>query len=189
LAGGAGMSEVFDESMLEALVTQGKSSTTDEEADGAPIKLDTIIMADPGTTIRGEDIYNLIQAARVEGVTAASKMRELKNVSVQTTVSPGPGVVRQLRVRDVNSVAIRRPSRATARGESSESAKRKIGMTHSRLNGGSLTIAFRILLPESEACPKDCRLFFDRRVVDAGKLVLRETKKPGESPRAQRFFV
>jgi hypothetical protein len=95
LAGAAGMSEVFHVSMLEALVTQGKSSTTDEEADGAPIKLDTIIMADPGTTIRGEDIYNLIQAARVERVTATSKMRELKNVSVQTTVSPGPGVVRQ----------------------------------------------------------------------------------------------
>jgi hypothetical protein len=63
LAGGAGMSEVLHESMLEALVTQGRSGATDQEAETAPIKLDTIIMADPGTTIRGEDIYNLIQAA------------------------------------------------------------------------------------------------------------------------------
>jgi len=95
LAGGAGMSEVFQESMLEALVTQGRSGTTDDEAESAPIKFDTIIKADPGTTIRGEDIYNLIQAARAEGVTATSKMRELKNVTVETTVSAGPGVVRQ----------------------------------------------------------------------------------------------
>ncbi|WFU53648.1 hypothetical protein QA639_28840 [Bradyrhizobium pachyrhizi] len=95
LAGGTGMSEVFHESMLETLVTQGRSGASEEEAERAPIKLDTVIMADPGTTIRGEDIYNLIQAARAEGVTATSKMRELKNVSVLTTISAGPGVVRQ----------------------------------------------------------------------------------------------
>ncbi|MEH2612945.1 hypothetical protein V1293_005234 [Bradyrhizobium sp. AZCC 1693] len=45
--------------------------------------------------MRGEEIYNLIQAARAEGVTVTRKMRELKNVKVQTMVSPGPGVVRQ----------------------------------------------------------------------------------------------
>jgi hypothetical protein len=95
LTGGAGMSEVFHESMLEELVTRGRSGASEEEAESAPIHLDTIIMADLGTTIRGEDIYNLIQAARAEGVTATSKMRELKNVSVQTTVSAGPGVVHQ----------------------------------------------------------------------------------------------
>jgi hypothetical protein len=95
LAGDAGMSEVFHESMLETLVAQGRSGTTDDEAESAPIKLDTFIIAEPGKTIRGEDVYNLIQQARAEGVTATSKMRELKNVTVQTTVSPGPGVVRQ----------------------------------------------------------------------------------------------
>jgi hypothetical protein len=95
LAGGAGMSEVFHESMLEELVAKGRSGENEEEAERAPIKLDTIIMADPGSSIRGEDIYNLIQAARAEGVTATSKMRELKNVSVKTIVSAGPGVVNQ----------------------------------------------------------------------------------------------
>jgi hypothetical protein len=95
LVGGAGMSEVFHESMLEEIVATGRSGETDEDVEKAPIKLDTIIMADPGTTIRGEDIYNLIQAAREQGVTATSKMRELKNVRVTTTVSAGPGVVRQ----------------------------------------------------------------------------------------------
>jgi hypothetical protein len=95
LAGGAGMNEVFDESMLEQLVTIGRSGTTDEEAEGAPIKLDTIVMAEPGKAINGEDIYKLIQEAKAEGVTVTSKLRGLKDVSVQTFVSPGPGVVRQ----------------------------------------------------------------------------------------------
>ena len=95
LAGGAGMNEVFHESMLEELVTKDRSGAGEEEARSAPIKLDTIVMADPGTSIRGEDIYNLIQAARAEGVTVTSKMRDLKNAKVQTMVSPGPGVVRQ----------------------------------------------------------------------------------------------
>ncbi len=89
------MDEVLDESMAEHLVTMGRSGTTDDEAESAPIKLDTIIMAEPGKTISGEDIYNLIQQAQADGVTVSSKMRELKDVSVQTFVSPGPGVVRQ----------------------------------------------------------------------------------------------
>jgi hypothetical protein len=95
LAGGAGMSEVFHESMLEELVAKGRSGENEEDVERAPIKLDTVIMADPGTSISGEDIYNLIQAARAEGVTATSKLRELKNVSVKTIVSAGPGVVNQ----------------------------------------------------------------------------------------------
>jgi hypothetical protein len=95
LAGGAGMSELLHESMLEDLVANSRSGAGEEEAASAPIKLDTIVMADPGTSMRGEDIYNLIQSARAEGVTVTSKMRDLKNVKVQTMVSPGPGVVRQ----------------------------------------------------------------------------------------------
>jgi hypothetical protein len=95
LAGGAGMNEVLNESMLDQLVTMGRSGTTEDETESAPIKLDTIIMAEPGKTISGEDIHNLIQQAQAEGVTATSKLRGLKNVSVQTFLSPGPGVVRQ----------------------------------------------------------------------------------------------
>jgi hypothetical protein len=95
LAGGEGMSEVLDESMLEHVVRLGRSGTTEDEAENAPIKLDTFIMAEPGRTIKGEDIYNLIQAAKAEGVTLSSKVRELRDVSVHTIVSPGPGVVEQ----------------------------------------------------------------------------------------------
>lgn len=107
-----GMSEVFHESMLEALFSHSRSGATEEDAQKAPIKLDTVIMADPGTRIRGEDIYNLLQAARAEGVTATSKMRELKNVKVRTTVSAGPGVVEQA------------PRSARKRGRDKEAARR-----------------------------------------------------------------
>lgn len=95
LTGGAGMNELLNAFTPEQLARLGRSGTTDDEVESAPIKLDTIVMAEPGKTISGEDLYNLFQKAKAEGVTATSKMRELKNVTVQTFVSPGPGVVRQ----------------------------------------------------------------------------------------------
>jgi len=95
LAGGTGMSEVLHESMLDYIVTRSRSGTTDADEDNAPIKIDTFVLAEPGNTIKGEDIYDLIQAAKAEGVTVFSKMRELKGVTVQTIVSPGPSVVQQ----------------------------------------------------------------------------------------------
>jgi hypothetical protein len=95
LVGGAGMNEVLDEATVEHIVRMGRSGTSDEEAASAPIMLNTVMMAEPGKTISGDDLYNLIQAAKAEGVTATSKMHELTGVSVQTFVSPGPGVVPQ----------------------------------------------------------------------------------------------
>jgi hypothetical protein len=95
IAGGAGMDELLDESTVEHLVTMARSGTTDDDVENAPIKIDTLVFAEPGKTIRGEDIHNLIQAAKKEGVTVSSKMRELKGVNIQTIVSPGPGVVQQ----------------------------------------------------------------------------------------------
>ena len=94
LPGGAGMDEVLDEYTLEQLVRTGRSGTSDEEVD-APINLNSLIVAEPGKTISGEHLYNLIQAAKAEGVTVTSKLHELKGASIQTIVSPGPSVVRQ----------------------------------------------------------------------------------------------
>ncbi len=95
VAGGVGMDELLDESTLEHVVRMGRSGTAEEEAESAPIKLDTFVFAEPGKPIKGEDLHNLIQSAEAEGVTVTSKLRELKNVNVQTIVSPGPGVVEQ----------------------------------------------------------------------------------------------
>jgi len=89
------MNELLDESTVDHIVAMGRSGLTDDEANNAPLKLDTFISAEPGTSISGDELHTLIEAARREGVTMASKMKELKNVRVQTIVSPGPGVVYQ----------------------------------------------------------------------------------------------
>jgi hypothetical protein len=94
-AGGTGMGDVLHESTLEEVVAMGRSGTTDDEATAAPIELNTIMIADPGETIKGEDIYNLIQAAKAENVTVTSKLRGLQGANITTIVSPGPGVVAQ----------------------------------------------------------------------------------------------
>jgi hypothetical protein len=95
LPGGAGMNEMLEEHTLERIVRFGRSGASDEEIESAPIRLNTLIMAEPGKTISGDDLYNLSQAAKAEGVTVTSKLHELNGVSIQTLVLPGPGVVLQ----------------------------------------------------------------------------------------------
>lgn len=94
-AGGTGMDDVLHELTLEQVVAMGRSGTTEDEANAAPIELNTIMVAEPGTTIKGEDIYNLIQSAKVENTTVTSKLRGLQGANITTIVSPGPGVVVQ----------------------------------------------------------------------------------------------
>ena len=89
---GEGMSDVLSDETVELLVNS--TLPTDEESDGA-IKLDTIVMAEEGKTISGDDIYALIQEAKAKGVTMASLMHKLPNASTQVIVTPGPGVVEQ----------------------------------------------------------------------------------------------
>ena len=88
LPGGTGMNEMLEEHTLEHVVRAS-------DVESAPIRLNTLIMAEPGKTISGDDLYNLFQAAKAEGVTVTSKLHELKGVSIQTFVLPGPGAVQQ----------------------------------------------------------------------------------------------
>lgn len=89
---GEGMSEVLNDDTVEALVALGEAADNEDEAS---LKLDTIVMADEGTTISGEDLYQIIQEAKAKGVTVSSLMHKLKNVKTQIVVTPGPGVVEQ----------------------------------------------------------------------------------------------
>jgi hypothetical protein len=57
--------------------------------------LNTIVVADEGTKIRGDDLANIFQEARETGVTVSSLLPKLKGVSVQTMVTPASGVVEQ----------------------------------------------------------------------------------------------
>ena len=89
---GEGMAEVLNEETLEAIVSSGGATDNDGEA---PLHLDTMIMANEGTTIRGEDLYNIIQEAKAKGVTVSSLTHKLPNAKTRVIVSPGPGVVEQ----------------------------------------------------------------------------------------------
>jgi hypothetical protein len=96
VAGGEGMSELLNESTLEHLLTIGRSAITEEEVETGPVAFSNFIQAKPGKTIKGEDIQALVRAANAQGVTATSKIRELKDdVTIHTFVSAGPGVVQQ----------------------------------------------------------------------------------------------
>jgi hypothetical protein len=94
-AGGAGMGDVLHESTLDQVVALGRSAETDDEADFGAVALSTIMIAEPGKSFSGDEIYRLIQEARAEKVTVTSKLRQLKEGRITTFVSPGPGVVAQ----------------------------------------------------------------------------------------------
>jgi hypothetical protein len=91
-SGAPSMSEVLNENTVEHWVKHGKSGGDEKEAH---LNLSTMILADPGTTIKGEDLYNIIQEAKATEVTITSLLPKLKNASIETTVTPGPGVVEQ----------------------------------------------------------------------------------------------
>jgi hypothetical protein len=92
--GGEGMSEVLNDEMVERLVIDGKAADSEDDA---ALHLDTLIMADEGATISGEDLYTIFQEAKTKGVTVASLMHKLpiRNASTKVFVTPGPSVVEQ----------------------------------------------------------------------------------------------
>lgn len=89
---GDGMSEMFSSDVLDEVLS-GVSQTPDEE--DAAFSIDTFVMAEEGQTIKGDDVYALIQKAKDKGVTVASLINELPGAQGTVTVSPGPGVVDQ----------------------------------------------------------------------------------------------
>ncbi len=89
---GEGMSEVLNDDTVEALVASGLATDNEEDA---PLHMNTMVMADEGTTIRGEDLYNIIQEAKAKGVTISSLMHKLPNAKTQVIVTAGSGVVDQ----------------------------------------------------------------------------------------------
>jgi hypothetical protein len=94
IVGGAGMAEMLHEQNLENIVEHVRSDDGGDDAT-APFKMDTIIFAEPGKPMKGEDIQKMMLDARAEGVTFAKKAREMKDVCVTTFVSGGPGVTEQ----------------------------------------------------------------------------------------------
>lgn len=92
IPGGIGMAELLAPETLEHLVATGHTGGVEGEE---PIRLETLVMAAPGTQISGSDIADLIEEARAKKVTVSSLLPRLKNTSVGTIVTPGAGVVEQ----------------------------------------------------------------------------------------------
>ena len=90
--GGESMSDVLNNETLEAVVRHG---ILPSDSNNAPIKLDSIVMAEEGSAISGDSIEAIFAEARGKGVTVASLLHKLPNVKVTTIVTPGPGVVEQ----------------------------------------------------------------------------------------------
>lgn len=92
---GEGMQDVFQPELIEKMLDAGGFVSSGEgEGD---IKFDHFIVADEGTSMKGEDIAALFEEAKARGVSVGTLLKEgrLPNVKVQTIVTPGPGVVEQ----------------------------------------------------------------------------------------------
>lgn len=86
---GAGMQTMFDNITTDEFVDNMRQA--ENEAD-AQLDVEIMIKADEGTTISGDDIANLLEERKRTGVSMAKLVKKLKNVEVQTIISPGPGV-------------------------------------------------------------------------------------------------
>lgn len=89
---GEGMNDVLSDDTVDHLVS---ATVPGNDEESASFKLNSIAIAEEGMTIKGEDIYELIQEANAKGVTVASLLHKLPNARTQVVVSPGPGVVEQ----------------------------------------------------------------------------------------------
>lgn len=85
---GESLENLFEEIPLETIIDT--SEATDDESQAA-LNFSTLVMAKPGETIKGEDIYNLYQESKETGLPMAKLLRKL-DADVTTIVSPGSGV-------------------------------------------------------------------------------------------------
>lgn len=92
---GEGMGDVLTDENVDLIVNHSKVETDPKTGDeqSAPFRIESLVMADEGTTIKGEDLYDLMMEAKKKGVSVASLLHKLPNSTKKVIVSPGPGVV------------------------------------------------------------------------------------------------
>lgn len=90
--GGEGMNVVMNDAVVEHLLDNATAEGNEALAD---FKFDTILEADEGTSISGDELQKLIEEAREKKVPLASLLRQgrIPNARATTIVTPGPGVV------------------------------------------------------------------------------------------------
>lgn len=89
---GEGINDIMSDDMLDTVI---KHSSFSENPDDATFKFDTIVIADEGSFISGDDIYRLAEEAKSKGVSFASLAHKIPNAKANVMVSPGDGVVEQ----------------------------------------------------------------------------------------------
>ena len=87
----AGMQTMFDNLTPEELLDLMKKSPDDDESK-QQFHISTVVTADEGTKISGDDLADLMEEHNTTGVPLAKLMRKLKNVKAQSFISAGPGV-------------------------------------------------------------------------------------------------
>lgn len=86
---GMGMEGVFNDIEPEVLL-DGMHST--EDMSKATFHLQTMVMAEEGKTISGDDIADLIEESRRTGVPLAKLVKRLEGVKTRVFIEPGDGV-------------------------------------------------------------------------------------------------
>lgn len=86
---GAGMQSFFDNIPSEEILDMVEN-TDDEE--NAQFHMGTMLIADEGTTISGDDIADMLKERMRTGVPLAKLAQRLPNVSGTTFITPGDGV-------------------------------------------------------------------------------------------------
>lgn len=90
--GGEGMDEILQPKNFEVLISKSEKSNNPS---GAGLNISSLIIADEGHTIDGSQFADLIERAKLEGVTVASLLHTIPNANARTIISPGPAVVEQ----------------------------------------------------------------------------------------------
>jgi len=85
----AGIQTVLDSTNPENLIDIMTPADPEEDA---PFKIDTLIEAEEGYAISGDEIANLIKESKKTGKTMAKLVERLKNVKLTRIISPGPAI-------------------------------------------------------------------------------------------------
>lgn len=88
---GIGLDDIFSNKDALNVLVENSQAVFDENK--ATLNLSTIVMAQPGKTISGEELYKVFQEAKATGKTITSVARKtLKDVSISTMVTAGDGL-------------------------------------------------------------------------------------------------
>lgn len=86
---GAGMQELLDNFSADEIAEQMIKANNEEDAQ---FHTSTLVEAEPGTTISGSDLAELVKEHQRTGIPMARLIKKLPNTKAISFISPGPGV-------------------------------------------------------------------------------------------------